>query len=65
MENGEHCTSTVYQSLLNAKIIKKFPFGTICTPKNFLTHLKIHMLKNTAGAKKGELAKETILKDLS
>ncbi|EGD33033.1 NADH-dependent butanol dehydrogenase a, partial [Capnocytophaga sp. oral taxon 338 str. F0234] len=49
----------------NAKIIKKFPFGTICTPKNFLIHLKTRMLKNTAGAKKGELAKETILKDLS
>lgn len=65
MEDGEHCTSTVYQSLLNAKIIKKFPFGTICTPENFLIHLKTCMLKNTAGAKKGELAKETILKDLS
>lgn len=26
MENGEHCTSTVYKSLLEAKLIKKLPF---------------------------------------
>ena len=65
MEDGEHCTSTVYHSLLEAKIIKRFPLGTICTPKTFLNHLKKSMLINTAGNKKGELVKETILKDLS
>jgi len=43
MENGEHCTSTVYKSLLEAKLIKKLPFWVICTPKSFLKHLKIEV----------------------
>ena len=60
MENGEHCTSTVYKSLLEAKLIKKLPFWVICTPKSFLKQ-DIH----TAGTKKGKLAEKTVLKDLS
>lgn len=65
MENGEHCTSTVHDSLVEAKIIKNMAYGSICTPKYFLNHLKYIMVSNTAGSKKGEKAKETILKDLS
>lgn len=65
MENGEHCTSTVHDSLVEAKIIKSMAYGSICTPKSFLNHLKYIMVSNTAGNKKGEKAKETILKDLS
>ncbi|WP_144283274.1 hypothetical protein [Chryseobacterium echinoideorum] len=36
MENGEHCTSTVHDSLVEAKIIRRLPYGTICTPSSFL-----------------------------
>jgi len=54
MENGEHCTSTVYKSLLEAKLIKKLPFWVICTPKSFLKHLKRSKLRHTAGTKKGK-----------
>ena len=53
MENGEHCTSTVYKSLLEAKLIKKLSFWVICTPKSFLKHLKRSKLRHTAGTKKG------------
>ena len=35
MENGEYCTSTVYKSLLEAKLIKKLYFGLFCTHKYF------------------------------
>ena len=65
MENGEHCTSTVYKSLFEAKLIKKLPFWVICTPKSFLKHLKRSKLRHTAGTKKGKLAEKTVLKDLS
>ena len=65
MEDGEHCTSTVYKSLLEAKLIKKLPFWVICTPKSFLKHLKRSKLRHTAGTKKGKLAEKTVLKDLS
>ena len=40
MENGEYCTSTVYKSLLEAKLIKKLSFWVICTPQ-FFVHLNI------------------------
>ena len=53
MENGEYCTSTVYKSLLEAKLIKKLSFWVICTPKSFLKHLKRSKLRHTAGTKKG------------
>lgn len=65
MENGEHCTSTVHNSLVEAGVIKRMSYGVICNPKSFLTHLKKSMLVNTAGARKGEPVKEIILKDLS
>lgn len=58
MENGEHCTSTVHDSLVEAKIIKSMAYGSICTPKSFLNNLKYIMVSNTAGSKKGEKAKE-------
>ena len=47
MENGEHCTSTVYNSLVEAKLIKKLPFWVICTPKSFLKYLKRSKLRHT------------------
>ena len=65
MENGEHCTSTVYNSLVEAGVIKRMSYGVICTPKSFLKHLKRSKLRHTAGTKKGKLAEKTVLKDLS
>jgi hypothetical protein len=35
MENGEHCTSTVHDSLVEAKIKNRLPMDTISTPKSF------------------------------
>lgn len=64
MEDGDHCTSTVKDSLVEAKLIPPQSLTTVCIPSSFLTHMRI-FAKNSAGKNLSKKAKVTVLKDLS
>ena len=62
IENGSHCTSTVRDSLIEAKLINRI-YGSICTPSSFLNQVKF--LSHSAGKERNKLIRKKKLKDLS
>lgn len=64
LENGDHCTTTVKDSLVNANVIPPQRPLEICTPKSFLVHMQNFSI-NSAGLKSGKKASMVVLKDIS
>ncbi len=61
-EDGSHCTSTVRDSLIAAKLMPK-DYLDLCIPSSFKD--KIRLLRHTSGKYRGESIRMRILKDLS
>ncbi len=61
MENGSHCTSTVRDSLIEAKILERS--YTLCIPRTLLN--QVQFLRHSAGKERGKVIRKRILKDIS
>ena len=61
IEKGSHCTSTVRDSLIEAKVIRNV--GDLSTPKNFLQHISI--IRHTAGKDINKINRKKKYADIS